>query len=126
MLEAQVRFANGLRKENFILKYPDITEAENQDLLVLASGHPALAGVLFAINSLLPMYNCLTDITDPIKEKPLGKFLLAESEDDKIHSCMLYIIHQLVSCARKIKTGIVNKKGHTGVANCQRWRLRRR
>ena len=24
---------------------------------------------------------------------------------------MLYVIHQLVSCARKIKTGIVNKKG---------------
>jgi hypothetical protein len=47
VLEAQVRFANCLREENFILKHLDITEAENQDLLVLASGHPALAGVLF-------------------------------------------------------------------------------
>ena len=53
------------------------------------------------------MYNCLTDITDPCKEK----FLLAGSDDDKNHSCMFYVIHQLVSCARKVKTGIVNKKG---------------
>ena len=59
VLEAQVRSANGLRKDNFILKYPDITEAENQDFLVLASGNPALAGILFTINALLPMYNCL-------------------------------------------------------------------
>jgi len=111
VLEAQIRSASGLRKENFILRYPEITEAENQDLLVLASAHPALAGILFAINALLPMYNYLTDITDPCKEKPIGKFLLAGSVDDKIHSCMLYVINQLVSCARKVKTGIVNKKG---------------
>ncbi len=111
VLEAQVRSPNGLKNENFILSYPQISDMESQDLLVLASAHPALAGILFALNALLPMYNCLTDITDPTKDKPQGKFLLAGSEDDKIHSCMLYVIHQLVSCARKVRTGIVNKKG---------------
>ena len=111
VLEAQVRAPTGLKKENFLLTYPQISDSESQDLLVLASAHPALAGILFALNALLPMYNCLTDITDPTKDKPQGKCLLAGSDDDKIHSCMLYVIHQLVSCARKIKTGIVNKKG---------------
>ena len=35
-----------------MLSYPQISDVESQDLLVLASAHPALAGILFALNAL--------------------------------------------------------------------------
>ena len=51
VLEAQIRLSNGLRKEQFILKFPGTLEEEHKDLLLLASTHQAVAGIMFALSA---------------------------------------------------------------------------